>query len=167
MQWCLPRRGGATSTSARCHGSALASAGRRHDFDGALLSPPTTQQTVGGGDGRGFFFTGGARVATDNVIVAVVINRRSAGAATALARLRHVPGVHLLVLERDTRRLTDAMTALLASLKASNGECRFLAGGGDGTAAAVATLVADACERAGVTPSSAPVAPLPLGTVGV
>jgi hypothetical protein len=43
---------------------------------------------------------------------------------------------------------------------------RVLAGGGDGTAAAVACLVADACKAAGVEPSAAPVAPLPLGTVG-
>ena len=39
---------------------------------------------------------------------------------------------------------------------------RFLAGGGDGTVASVACLVADACER--ISAPVAPVAPLALGT---
>ena len=136
------------------------------------MHPPAKVEMGGGCDERdgdgAVYRTEGADDLTDDVAVVVVINPRSAGAAMALKRLRRLPGgVRVLVLERDTRRLIEAMTDLLTSSQTSRGGVRFLAGGGDGTVASVAVAVADACQRAGLSPSSAaPVAPLPLGTVG-
>ena len=173
MQWCLPLRRGETSPDVY-HARAPAPL---HDFafgGGALLHPPNKVEiemgvSDGGGDGA-FYRAEGADGWTDKVVVAVVINPRSAGAAKALKRLKHLPeGVRVFMLERDTRRLMEAMTDLLTSARTNGGGVRVIAGGGDGTVASVACLMADACQRAGLNPSSAvaPVAPLPLGTVGL
>ena len=176
MQWCLPRRGG----SDRYH----ATTAPLHEFGGAaLLRPPATVEMDEAEGDDGFFYSSHVAGTTDKRAVAVVINPRSAGAVTALKRInKHTigaaaaaghghghghGGVHVLLLERDTRGLMHTMTELLVSARERGGGVRVLAGGGDGTVAAVACLVADACLRAGHASSAVPVAPLPLGTVGL
>lgn len=113
--------------------------------------------------------------------VCVIVNVRAPGAKTAVKRLKRLHDVEVLVMdsksqERLLRRLEELLVGSLGNDARDEDDghgrggriarrIRFLAGGGDGTIAATASLIALACERAGLAPElRAPVAPLPLGT---
>ena len=109
--------------------------------------------------------------------VCVIVNVRAPGAKTAVKRLKRLHGVEVLVMDsKSQERLLRRLEELLVGSDGNDardkddghgrgGRIRFLAGGGDGTIAAAASLIALACERAGIAPElRAPVAPLPLGT---
>ena len=113
--------------------------------------------------------------------VCVIVNVRAPGAKTAVKRLKRLHGVEVLVMDsKSQERLLRRMEELLVGSNGNDARdeddghgrggraarrIRFLAGGGDGTIAAAASLIALACERAGLAPElRAPVAPLPLGT---
>ena len=109
--------------------------------------------------------------------VCVIVNVRAPGAKTAVKRLKRLHGVEVLVMDsKSQERLLRRLEELLVGSDGNDardkddghgrgGRIRFLAGGGDGTIAAAASLIALACERAGLAPElRAPVAPLPLGT---
>ena len=113
--------------------------------------------------------------------VCVIVNVRAPGAKTAVKRLKRLHSVEVLVMDsKSQERLLRRMEELLVGSNGNDARdeddghgrggraarrIRFLAGGGDGTIAAAASLIALACERAGLAPElRAPVAPLPLGT---
>ena len=112
--------------------------------------------------------------------VCVIVNVRAPAAKIAVKRLRKLhASVEVLVMDSESqeallRRLQELLVGD-ADRHPSSGDrtasavppprVRFLAGGGDGTVAAAASLIALACERARLPQTRrAPVAPLPLGT---
>ena len=113
--------------------------------------------------------------------VCVIVNVRAPAAKIAVKRLRKLhASVEVLVMDSESqeallRRLQELLVGKDADRHPSSGDrtasavppprVRFLAGGGDGTVAAAASLIALACERAHLPQTRrAPVAPLPLGT---
>ena len=113
--------------------------------------------------------------------VCVIVNVRAPAAKIAVKRLRKLhASVEVLVMDSESqeallRRLQELLVGKDADRHPSSGDrtasavppprVRFLAGGGDGTVAAAASLIALACERARLPQTRrAPVAPLPLGT---
>ena len=112
--------------------------------------------------------------------VCVIVNVRAPAAKIAVKRLRKLhASVEVLVMDSESqeallRRLQELLVGD-ADRHPPSGDrtasavppprVRFLAGGGDGTVAAAASLIALACERARLPQTRrAPVAPLPLGT---
>ena len=112
--------------------------------------------------------------------VCVIVNVRAPAAKIAVKRLRKLhASVEVLVMDSESqeallRRLQELLVGD-ADRHPPSGDrtasavppprVRFLAGGGDGTVAAAASLIALACERAHLPQTRrAPVAPLPLGT---
>ena len=112
--------------------------------------------------------------------VCVIVNVRAPAAKIAVKRLRKLhASVEVLVMDSESqeallRRLQELLVGD-ADRHPPSGDrtasavppprVRFLAGGGDGTVAADASLIALACERARLPQTRrAPVAPLPLGT---
>jgi len=112
--------------------------------------------------------------------VCVIVNVRAPAAKIAVKRLRKLhASVEVLVMDSESQeKLLRRLQELLvgdADRHPPSGDrtasavppprVRFLAGGGDGTVAAAASLIALACERARLPQTRrAPVAPLPLGT---
>ena len=93
----------------------------------------------------------------------VIVNVRAPGAKTAVKRLKRLHGVEVLVMdsksqERLLRRLEELLVGSDGNADKDDGHgarrIRFLAGGGDGTIAAAASLIALACERAGLAPGT-------------
>lgn len=112
--------------------------------------------------------------------VCVIVNVRAPAAKIAVKRLRKLhASVEVLVMDSESqeallRRLQELLVGD-ADRHPPSGDrtasavppprVRFLAGGGDGTVAAAASLIALACERARLPQTRrAPVASLPLGT---
>ncbi|KAK3275319.1 hypothetical protein CYMTET_16541 [Cymbomonas tetramitiformis] len=91
--------------------------------------------------------------------VCVVINPNAVGAAGVLRELRALTGVTVHLLERSA---PERLIAACAASMVEDVGVRFLAGGGDGTLAAVARAIAEACATLDLPPAA--LAPLALGT---
>ena len=166
---CMPRREPLTADNFPSGPSAPEfNYGTRGAFDAPhQIDAPSTSVTRDDADGH-----------YDRVCV--IVNVRAPAAKIAVKRLRKLhASVEVLVMDSESQeKLLRRLQELLvgdADRHPPSGDrtasavppprVRFLAGGGDGTVAAAASLIALACERARLPQTRrAPVAPLPLGT---